>query len=138
MAGLPGWGGGRNFFPRLGRSWYIETPMNETPTYHEMLVKFDKLSPAERRRALAKLRADSDLAGSRTAKELIEYLARAVRQDEAWSFQGRFRRWRENYGEDLWFGAKLLGIFFIVSVVLGEPVYGVIVAVAAYMIMREN
>ena len=112
--------------------------MNDIPTYHGVRAKFDKLSPAGRRRELARLRADPDLAGSRVAKELIEYLDRAVRLDEARSFRGRFKRWREYYGEDLWFGAKVLGIFFIVSVVLGEPVYGVIVAVAAYMIMRDK
>ena len=111
--------------------------MNETPTYYGVRAKFDKLSPADRRRTLAKIRADPDLAGSRTTKELIECLDRAVRLDEARSFRGRFKRWRENYGEGLWFGVKVLGIFFIVSVVLGEPVYGVIVAVAAYMIMRD-
>ncbi len=111
--------------------------MNLTSAYHRARSSFDKLNPAGRRRELAKLRADSFFAKSPIGKELIDYVAEAVRRDEARSFRGRFKRWREYYGEDLWFGAKVLGIFFIVSVVLGEPVYGVIVAFVAYMIMRD-
>ncbi len=83
--------------------------MNEIPTYHGVRAKFDKLSPAGRRRALAKIRADTSGPRSRQINELIEYFARAVRRDEARSFRGRFKRWRENYGEALWFGAKVLG-----------------------------
>ena len=109
-----------------------------TSAYHRARSSFDKLSPAGRRRELAKLRADSFFAKSPIGKELIDYVAEAVRRDEASSFRGRFNRWREDYGESLWFGAKVLGIFFIVSVVLDDPVSGVIVAVAAYLIMQDS